>query len=190
MLLENEIIDYVTNKNDIIHWTTLKGEYRYLIVIGFLKSKNILCNWENVTYYIKYDKRLLINSFKYIIILEELFKSFIVRNKKVTSGKVKNFGFRTSVDEFLSLGDKANYDGIDLELLKVEKNKIIEFRNKVVHNKILLNSKDTGENSLENIFKIFVRILPMSYRDGFINDINSSAKGILDKSWHIELNNN
>ena len=53
MLLENEIIDYDANKDDIIHWTTLKGEYRYLIIIEFLKSKNIECNWKNVTYYIK-----------------------------------------------------------------------------------------------------------------------------------------
>ena len=190
MLLENEIIDYDANKDDIIHWTTLKGEYRYLIIIEFLKSKNIECNWKNVTYYIKYDKRLLINSFKYIVFLEELYKSFIIKNKEVIQRQLIEYGFSKALEEYLSLDEKANYDEIDLELLKKYKKAIITFRNKVVHNKILLNPRYGEQNSLENILRVFVKILPKSYRNGFVNDINSSAKGILDKSWHIELTNN
>ena len=190
MLLENEIIDYDANKDDIIHWTTLKGEYRYLIIIEFLKSKNIECNWKNVTYYIKYDKRLLINSFKYIVFLEELYKSFIIKNKEVNQRQLIRYEFSKALEEYLSLGEKANYEEIDIELLNNEKETIIDFRNKVVHNKILLNSKYSGQKSLENILRLFVKILPKSYRDGFVKDINSSAKGILDKSWHIELTNN
>ena len=41
MKLENEIIDYYENKEDILHWTKLKGEYRYFSIIEFLKGKNI-----------------------------------------------------------------------------------------------------------------------------------------------------
>lgn len=187
MLLEKEIIDYENNKNDIIHWTTLKGEHRYLMIIDFLKSKNIECTWSNVTYYIKYDKRLLINSFKYIVFLEELYKSFIMNNKKIKISELNKYGFRKSLDEYLSLDNNAKYDGIDLELLKKEKESIINFRNKVVHNKVLLNIKFDNKN-LVCILQIFVKILPESYRDGFKKDINSSAKGIIDGSWHIELN--
>ena len=74
MKLENEIIDYDENKKDILHWTKLKGEYRYFSIIEFLKGKNIKCTWNNVTNYIKYDKRILINSFKYIVFIEKLYK--------------------------------------------------------------------------------------------------------------------
>lgn len=34
---------------------------------------------ENITNYMKYDKRILYNSFKYIVVLEELFKSMIAK---------------------------------------------------------------------------------------------------------------
>jgi len=189
MSLKNEIIDYNEHINDIIHWTTLKGEYRYQIIIDFLKSKNIECNWKNITYYIKYDKRLLINSFKYIVFLEELYKSFIINNKPVNQNHLIRYEFSKALTEYLSLNEKANYEEIDLELLKNEKKTIINFRNKVVHNKILLDPKYNVIKPLENIFEIFVKILPKSYRDGFIKDINGSAKGIIDKSWHIELIN-
>ncbi len=187
MLLENEIIDYKEHIDDISHWSTLKGDFRYLTIIYFMKSKNIECTWENVTYYIKYDKRLLINSFKYIVFLEELYKSFIMKNKSVKQGQLNRYGFSRALEEYLSLGDSANYDGIDLVLLKAEKDTIISFRNKVVHNKILLNCNE--QKTLEDILKIFLKVLPKSYRDGFVENINSSSKGIVDKFWHIELTN-
>ena len=52
MSLENEIIDYCKNKNEIEHWVLLKGEYRYKRIITFLIENNIECTWENITYYI------------------------------------------------------------------------------------------------------------------------------------------
>lgn len=190
MSLEKEITDYNDHITDIKHWTTLKGEYRYEIIIRFLKSKKIECSWANVTYYIKYDKRLLINSFKYIVFLEELYKSFVIKNKEVKIDDLKKYGFSKALEEYLSIGDNANYDDIDLELLRKEKNAIVAFRNKVVHNKVLLDLNYSCQKSLESILNIFVKILPKSYREGFIKEINSSAKGIVDKSWHIELVNN
>ena len=60
MPIEKDIVDYKDNESDINHWLLLKGEYRYVTIIDFLKNKNIECTWQNVTYYIKYDKRLFI----------------------------------------------------------------------------------------------------------------------------------
>lgn len=48
MKLENEIIDYYENKEDILHWAKLKGEYRYFSIIEFLKGKNIKCTWNMI----------------------------------------------------------------------------------------------------------------------------------------------
>ena len=66
MSIENQIVDYKDNIEDIEHWVTLKGEFRYETIIAFLKEKGIECTWKNVTNYIKYDKRILVNSFKYL----------------------------------------------------------------------------------------------------------------------------
>ena len=87
-MLEEKIIDYKEHEEEILHWVNLKGEYRYLTIIEFLKKKNIECTWNNVTYYIKYDKRILINSFKYIVFLEELYKSFIKKHKTINQGNL------------------------------------------------------------------------------------------------------
>lgn len=186
MLLEKEINDYEKNKDDIIHWINLKGEYRYQTIIDFLKSKSIDLSWENITYYIKYDKRILINSFKYIVFLEELYKSFIKKNKDISQKKLLNYEFKKSLDEYLSIGKEAEYDGIDLELLKLEKKTLNAYRNSVVHNKILLN-RTYCRKTLDEVLNIIIKVLPNSYREGFIGDINSCSKDITESLWHIKL---
>ena len=185
-MLEKEIEDYKQHEREILHWVNLKGEYRYQAIIDFLKKQDIECSWNNVTYYIKYDKRILINSFKYIVFLEELYKSFIKQNKDIKQSTLLNYEFGRSLDEYLSLGDKANYDDIDLKLLVAEKETINSFRNKVVHNKILLNHSYNGK-TLEEVLNMFIKILPKSYRSGFIKDMNSCSKRITDTLWHIEV---
>ncbi len=185
-MLENEIIDYKQHEQEICYWINLKGEYRYQAIIDFMKKNDIKCSWNNVTYYIKYDKRILINSFKYIVFLEELYKSFVKQNKNVKQSELLRYGFKKALDEYLSIGDKANFDDIDLKLLIAEKDTINLFRNNVVHNKILLNNSYNGK-TLEEVLNIFVKILPKSYRTGYIHDMNSCSKGITDTTWHIEI---
>ena len=41
--------------------------------------------------------------------------------------------------------------------------------------------------TLEEVLNIFVKILPKSYRAGYIHDMNSCSKGITDTTWHIEI---
>lgn len=184
MSLEDKIVDYAINKADVEHRVSLKGEYRYEAIISFLESQNIECTWKNVTYYIKYDKRILINSFKYIVFLEEMYKSFIYKfNSKLKGSKMN---FQQAYYEYIKLGEKAIFDGVDLNLMKNYKKSIKDYRNKVVHNNILINQKFNGF-SLEEVLHQFVEILPNSYREGFVKDINSCSKGLFEDQWHIEL---
>lgn len=184
MSLEDKIVDYATNKKDLEHWVALKGEYRYEAIISFLESQNIECTWKNVTYYIKYDKRILINSFKYIVFLEEMYKSFVYKYNSKLNGSKMNF--QQAYFEYLILGEKAVFDGVDLNLMKKYKKSINDYRNKVVHNNILINQKFNGV-SLEEVLHQFADILPKSYRDGFVRDINNCSKGLLEEQWHIDL---
>lgn len=186
MSIKNQIVDYEKNKKNIEHWLLLKGEYRYKNIIKFLKEKNIECNWDNITSCIKYDKRILINSFKYIVFLEELFKSFI---NKYGNEKLENllaYSFKESLVNFLKLKGCNEYDEINLQILENEKKSLNEFRNSVVHNKILLNKKFNGKN-LNEIINIFSKVLPLSYRKGFINDINNCSKNLMENLLCIRI---
>jgi len=94
--------------------------------------------------------------------------------------------FQNAYFEYLSLGEKAVIDDVDLNAMSEFKKSINSFRNKVVHNKILLNQQFNGV-SLQEVLKQFIAILPASYKNGFIKDINSCSKGLLENQWHIEL---
>lgn len=172
MLLEKEIIDYKMHKKDILHWVKLKGEYRYAKIIRYMKKNNVLCTWDNVTAYIKYDKRILINCFKYIVFLEEMYKSFIKEENPAT--KIELMSFRTSYNLFLNLEDFNTLDGIDIEVMRSNNEAINDFRNKVVHNNILLGRNFKGQ-SLKSIIQNFALILPNTYSKGFISDIKKCS---------------
>ncbi len=198
MSLENSIVDYKDHEANIEHWVKLKGEYRYEAIIDFLKDKGIECTWETVTDYVRYDKRLVINSIKYIIVLEELYKVFVKRccknNKcdKLVEGdkygkrKGKPWNFETAYREFYSLGAEAAYDGVNLEAMEANQESFRIYRNKAVHNNGLIWNKYNGL-FLEDILKVFIEILPESYRKGFIRDINACARDLKVEQWHIEL---
>lgn len=177
MSLENKIIDYRDNEKDIIHWVKLKGEFRYQIIIDVMEKNNIPTTWKNLTNYVKYDKRLLINVFKYIVFLEEYFRSMLYKYKKINKDDLIKYEFRKTIHEFIKINNIELFDKIDLEILKEKVDSIIDFRNSVVHNKILIGQSFKGE-TLKNMIDIYTKILPESYRNGFISDICGCSKGL------------
>lgn len=177
MSLESKIIDYKDNEEDIKHWILLKGEFRYEVIIDILINNKIPTTWENVTKCVKYDKRLLINIFKYIVFLEEYFKSMIFKYKTIEKERLLKYEFSTTLNEFIKLDNAEIYDDMNYGLLKSEKDQIIDFRNSVVHNKILIGQSFKGY-SLNRMIDIYTQILPKSYRDGFISDIKKCDKDL------------
>lgn len=180
MSLKNSIIDYLENEEDIKHWVKLKGEYRYNEIVKWMQTNKIECTWENVTNYTKYDKRLLINSFKYIVFLEELMKSEIFH--KYNDNKIIGYEFNKTITNYLSIDDLKGYDNMNIELLNEEQKSINSFRNAVVHNKRLLGRAFNGK-TLEETLNIFKEILPNSYRQGFIKDINSCFTNLVEVNY-------
>lgn len=63
---------------------------------------------ENITNYMKYDKRILYNSFKYIVVLEELFKSMIAKNSLYREEDLLTMDFKTALEKLLSLNKKLS----------------------------------------------------------------------------------
>ncbi len=185
MMLKNSIVDYNLNEADIKHWVELKGEFRYLVIIDVMKEKGIPTTWENVTNCVKYDKRLLINIFKYIVFLEEYYKSKLFEIKKIEKDKLILYEFSKTVREFLKIRNVNVFDNMDLNILSSEVDSIIDFRNSVVHNKILIGQTFKGK-PLQEMLDIYSKILPESYREGYLNDVikcdnNLNISSILNK---------
>ena len=188
MSIIDEIIDYEEHKDDIEHWTLLKGEYKYEEIITFLKMKQIDCTWKNISNYIRYDKRLLTNSFKYLTFLEEFYKSVLIKSENVSNKKILKMSFSIVLEKYLSLDEIINFDNMDLKLLKENQKAIVKLRNFVCHNRILLNGKYDGMN-IKEILIIFLKILPESYRSGFVEAINSCSKDLVENLYNIKLTN-
>lgn len=154
-------------------------------MIKYMKSQDIILSWSNITNYMKYDKRLLYNSFKYIVILEEFFKSMLANNSEYEEQDLLTMEFSTALKKLVSLNKKIEFADIDFELLKKEKGAIISFRNAVVHNKMLLDRKFRGSDefqkkipgkTLKEILDIYEHILPNDYKLGFTSDIFNCSK--------------
>lgn len=189
MSLQEKIIDYQQHKEDIEHWTLLKGDFRYERIISFMEGKGIACTWSNITNYIKYDKRILINSFRYLTFLEEFYKSILNRETNIPVGNIIRMEFRDTLEEYLKLENMINYDEMALDILASKKEAIIEFRNSVCHNKILLDRKFDGE-TLVQLLNVLLKVLPKSSRKGFAHDINGCSKGLVESLYHIQLEYN
>lgn len=179
MSLENEIIDYKENEEDIKYWTQLKGAYRYEKMISFMKSNNLSLDWKNITNYMRYDKRLLFNSFKYVVVVEEMVKSLLYSHERCESDKLLKMEFSTAVTRLNDLNEVITFEGVDFGVLKEEYSAIIDFRNSVVHNKMLLGRdfrwRNSGpKRSLNETLNFFKNIVPNSYREGFVKDIAES----------------
>jgi hypothetical protein len=75
MSIKEEIIDYEQIKTKVDKWVELKGEAKYMQFVDILKAHNIPVTWQTLSDTYRYDKRLLINLFKYMSFL----KSFCAR---------------------------------------------------------------------------------------------------------------
>lgn len=75
MFKKEEIIDYNEHSLEIERWVELKGEQKYLEFIKLLKDNRINVKWDVLKDTYRYDKRLLINIFKYLSFYEEFLRA-------------------------------------------------------------------------------------------------------------------
>lgn len=84
MSYKDEIIDYNLHQEEINKWIMLKGEQKYMRFVALLKQNNVNVKWNTLRDTYRYDKRLLVNLFKYhyhflmefcVLNLECLFKT-------------------------------------------------------------------------------------------------------------------
>lgn len=187
MLIEEEIIDYQEHKQEIDKWISLKGEKKYLEFIKVLKNQGLEITWKKLDDAFRYDKRLLFNLFKYLSFFEDYLRAIVWNYSNKTYKKIEESYLKDVIDEVLSIVDSLNIKGFDINKIEENKHYINELRNRVSHNKIIINSGIDGKDYKEMI-NAFKETLPVDYQVGFIKEINNCSKGLLiDGSLAINL---
>ena len=174
--LKDRIIDYDANKEEADRWLNLKGIAKYEQFADILDENNIEITWKNIDDLVRYDKRLLINIFKYLSFCEDYLRALIWNINKASYNRLER-GYLNDVIEEVLENESLLTTKIDFDSLKSGRDAINSLRNRVSHNKIMLNF---NSNSLD-LKQALIHLrnsLPKDYQNGFINDINNCVKGL------------
>lgn len=155
--LKDRIIDYDANKEEADRWLNLKGIAKYEQFADILDENNIEITWKNIDDLVRYDKRLLINIFKYLSFCEDYLRALIWNINKASYNKLER-GYLNDVIEEVLENESLLTTKIDFDSLKSGRDAINSLRNRVSHNKIMLNF---NSNSLDlkasiNSFEKFI----------------------------------
>lgn len=172
MSAAKEIMDYDKHKKEIDHWFALKGETKYLEFVNLLKEHDEEVYWEKVRDTYKYDKRLLVNIFKYLSFFEEFLRAQVWNISEQTYKVIEEKFLREIIQAVVELKDEIEYQEFSVENLEKNKNQINHLRNRVSHNKIILTCKCEGSD-IKTILINLKNTLPQSYKQGFTSSINS-----------------
>ena len=175
MSAKQEIIDYDLHANEIKHWISLKGETKYMRFASLLKSNGIAVEWNVLKDTYRYDKRLIVNIFKYLSFFEEFLRAQIWNVSKTSYKKLEGAFLSKAIDEVVRLKEQIHYEGFSVERLSKNKELINHLRNCVSHNKIILETQK-DKCGIKDILVAFMETLPEDYRRGFSFNINNCAK--------------
>lgn len=186
MSYKEEIIDYEDNKDEIEKWLALKGETKYMKFADLLKAHSLPLYWVSLRDIYRYDKRLLVNVFKYLSFFEEFLRAQIWNNISISYKKLEDIGFN---DAMLRVANNTDiqYDDFDANILMQNKDDIYYVRNRVCHNKIMLTSNRGGKD-IKQLLALLANTLPVSHKKGFSYDINKCTCGLyVDKAFIVNI---
>ena len=157
--------------------TTSKGEQKYLQFADILKEYGQPVTWQNISELYRYDKRLLINLFKYLSFFEEYLRAQVWNASEIEYKKLSEKCLKDAVDLVIELKDSVACEAGFMDRLVANRDYINGLRNRVSHNKIMLNYVKDGKK-IGDMILLFKKTLPFDYQKGFASDINSCAKGL------------
>lgn len=177
MSITKEIVDYSEHKSEVDKWIRLKGEQKYLQFAGILKEHDQPVTWQNISELYRYDKRLLINLFKYLSFFEEYLRALVWNASETKYNTLSNSYLNDALDMVIELKDSVACEAGFMDSLIANRDYINGLRNRVSHNKIMLNYVKDGK-TLGDMILLFKKTLPFDYQKGFASDINSCTRGL------------
>ena len=172
MSYKDEIIDYNLHQEEIDKWISLKGEQKYMRFVALLKQNNVDVKWNVLKDIYRYDKRLLVNLFKYLTFFEEFLRAQIWNVSRESYETLEQAYLPQIIDHLISLKNDICCKEFSVNNLSTNKNYIVELRNRVSHNKIILESTKNGCN-INQMLVACKNTLPLTYQNGFVKDINA-----------------
>lgn len=164
-------IDY--NDKEISKWIEVKGKQKYLEFEGILQKASVEVTWDVLKDTYRYDKRLLINIFKYLSFYEEFLRAQLWNtNQLILYKSLEKLCIRQMAQEIINQAISLKRYSISDDFFKQNFEYVNYLRNRVAHNKIMLSSLYKGKNLLD-ILNIFFDCMPCDYRAGFKTDINT-----------------
>lgn len=177
MSAKEVIQDYGEHSEEIEKWLELKGETKYMRFVGILQKQNEPIMWTALRDTYRYDKRLLVNLFKYLSFLEEFLRALVWNFKKDDYDRLEKTYLRLVIDEVIANNISPLNVEFSVEALNRNKDLVNYLRNRVSHNKIILESKK-GEHGVKDIIQSVKQVLPTNYQAGFASDINNCITGL------------
>ncbi len=120
---------------------------------------------------------MLINCFKYFSFFEEYLRAILLNNLKFKYKELEKDYFKDLIDKISKNQSKIILNKYDVSKLIDNKAQINYLRNRVCHNKIMLNSKYENE-SITELLILLKEVLPLDYQKGFRKDINDCAENL------------
>lgn len=188
-VLQDLIIDYNHHVADIQTRVSEKGEERYRTLINFMKQNNLPCDWQTITNYMRYDIRLERNLNTYIGVLENALRSFLSKYQEKNTSKINKLEFNDLLHRYYVVRKEKNIDeheNIDAELIHQEQKSINALRNQASHHKTIISCGNYEGKRLEEILTIFIKILPSSRKQSYIDEITKCKENYKEESWHID----
>ena len=180
MLTGKEFVsDYEENKKDIEKWFSIKCPEKYRRFAELLESNGEDPTWKRIVDLYRYDKRLIVNCFKYLSFLEEHLRAIVVRHENKENAyekwqKETMWELEMELQKMYRSG--FHFDNPDLEK---DIDNVRELRNAVSHNRILL------EEPLSEYIGSLIRMLPETYRDNCRRYIVNCSKGlVVSERWY------
>ena len=177
MTINEKIVDYNENEEEINKWLSLKGEKKYLEYIAFLESKDIEVNWIVLDDTFRYDKRLLFNIFKYFSFFEDYLRAIVWNCSEITYKHLESSVFKDVAKEIIEHTEKYKNYYLKIDRLATNYLYVNYIRNRVCHNKIILTAKKNNKD-LRELLILFKDCLPTDYVSGFVKEINGCSKGL------------
>lgn len=177
MSIKEVIVDYMEHRSDVDKWVAIKGEQKYLRFANMLSENKLPVTWCNVSVLYRYDKRLLINIFKYMSFLEELLRALVWNISKIEYKELEKRYLKEVMDKVIKHKDKIALPGFSINVLEENYKYINYLRNQISHNKIVLECC-MDNKGINDILLLFKNTLPDEYKRGFAKDINNCEKNL------------
>ena len=121
MSYKDEIIDYNLHQEEINKWIMLKGEQKYMRFVALLKQNNVNVKWNTLRDTYRYDKRLLVNLFKYLSFFEEFLRAQIWNASSKQYKNVEEMGLKKIIDTAIELKDNIYYKNFSFDNLNAKR---------------------------------------------------------------------